>query len=51
MKKTWGVISEILNRKVKNSVPETMTINGQDCSNKEVIVWNKYPCRFINKVN
>ena len=24
MKKTWGVISEMLNRKVKNSVPETM---------------------------
>ena len=38
MKKTWGVISETLNRKVKNSVPETMTINGQDCSNKEIIV-------------
>ena len=38
MKKTWGVISETLNRKVKNSVPETMTINGQDCSNREIIV-------------
>ena len=38
MKKTWGVIFETLNRKVKNSVPETMTINGQDCSNKEIIV-------------
>ena len=38
MKKTWGVISETLNRKVKKSVPETMTINGQDCSNKEIIV-------------
>ena len=25
MKKTWGVISETLNRKVKISVPETMT--------------------------
>ena len=36
MKKTWGVIS--LNRKVKNSVLETMTINDQDCSNKEIIV-------------
>ena len=40
MKKTWGVISETLNRKVKNSVPETMTINGQDCSNREIIVEN-----------
>ena len=29
MKKIWGVISETLNRKLKNSVPETMTINGQ----------------------
>ena len=35
MKKTWGVISETLNRKVKNSVPETMTINGQDCRNEK----------------
>ena len=40
MKKTWGVISETLNRKVKSSVPETMTINGQDCSNREIIVEN-----------
>ena len=40
MKKTWGVISETLNRKVKNSVLETMTINGQDCSNREIIVEN-----------
>ena len=40
MKKTWGVISETLNRNVKNSVPETMTINGQDCSNREIIVEN-----------
>ena len=38
MKKIWGVISETLNRKVKNSVPEIMTINSQDCSNKEIIV-------------
>ena len=44
MKKNWGVISETLNRKVKNSVAETMTINGQDCSNKEIIVeeFNKF---------
>ena len=38
MKKTWGVISETLNRKEKNSVTETMIINGQDCSNKEIVV-------------
>ena len=44
MKKTWGVISVTLNRKVKNSVPETMTITGQDCSNKEIIAkeFNKF---------
>ena len=40
MKKTWGVISETLYRNVKKSVPETMTINGQDCSNKDIIVKN-----------
>ena len=33
----WGVISETLNRKVKNSVSETVNINGQECSNKEII--------------
>ena len=31
MKKTWGVISETLNRKVKIQSHKTMTINGQDC--------------------
>ena len=47
MKKTWGVISETLNRKVKNSVPETMTINGQDCSNREIIV-EKFNTFFVS---
>ena len=37
MKKTWNIISEPLNRKVKNPIPETMTINGQDCSDKGTI--------------
>ena len=51
MKKTWGVISETLNRKVKNSVPETMTINGQDCSNREIIVenFNTFFCYYWRK--
>ena len=40
MKKTWGVISETLNRKVKNSTPETITIKGEDCSNREIVVEN-----------
>ena len=47
MKKTWGVISETLNRKVKNSVPETMIINGQDCSNREIIV-EKFNTFFVS---
>ena len=37
MKKNWNIISETLNRKMKNSIPETMTINGQDCSDKGTI--------------
>ena len=37
MKKTWNIISETLNRKVKNPIPETMTINGQDSSDKGTI--------------
>ena len=37
MKKTWNIISETLNRKVKNPIPETMTINGQNCSDKGTI--------------
>ena len=40
IKKIWGVISETLNRKAKKSVSETMTVNGQDCSNKEIIMKN-----------
>ena len=47
MKKTWRVISETLNRKVKNSVPETMTINGQDCSNRQIIVENFNTCVLV----
>ena len=30
MKKTWSIISETLHRKVKNPIPDTMTINGQE---------------------
>ena len=36
MKKTWSIISETLHRKVKNPIPDTMTI-GQDCSDKEIM--------------
>ena len=38
MKKTWSIISETLSRNKQNrSLPETMTINGQDCCNTQVI--------------
>ena len=37
MKKTWGIISETLNRSVPNSISDTMTINGEDCSDRQVI--------------
>ena len=37
MKKTWGIISETFNRSVPNSIPDTMTINGEDCSDRQVI--------------
>ena len=37
MKKTRSIISETLHRKVKNLIPDTMTINGQDCSDKETM--------------
>ena len=37
MKKIWNIISETLNRKGKNPIPETMTIIGQDCSDKGTI--------------
>ena len=40
MKKKWNIISGTLNRKVKNSIPDTMTINGQDCSDKRTIAEN-----------
>ena len=38
MKKTWAVLSEILNRNSRNSVPDNMIINGVECSVKQAIV-------------
>ena len=32
MKKTWAVLSDILNRDIRNSVPDNMIINGLECS-------------------
>ena len=40
MKKTWGIISETLNRSVPNSIPDTMTIKGEDGSDRQVIADN-----------
>ena len=37
MKKTWATLSDILNRNTKKSLPDTMTINGRDCKDKQII--------------
>ena len=37
MKKTWAVLSDILNRDIRNSVPDNMIINGLECSDKQAI--------------
>ena len=37
MKKTWSIISEILNQNVRNPIPDKMTMNGVDCCDKLVI--------------
>ena len=36
-KKTWAILSDILNKNAKKSLPNTMTINGQDCKDKQII--------------
>ena len=37
MKKTWAILSDILNRKAINPLPDMMTIQGHECSDKKVI--------------
>ena len=37
MKKTWAVLSDILNRDIRNSVPDNIIINGLECSDKQAI--------------
>ena len=37
MKKTWATLSEILNKNAKKSLPGTMTLNGPDCKDKQII--------------
>ena len=34
MKKTWTILSDILINYAKKSLPNIMTINGQDCKDK-----------------
>ena len=38
MKKTWVVLSDILNGDIQNSVLDNMIINGLECSDKQAIV-------------
>ena len=40
MKKTWAIISDTLNKNSRSSLPETMTINGTACHDKQVIADN-----------
>ena len=46
MKKTWVVLSQILNRNSRNSMPDNMIINGVECSDKQAIVehFNSFFC-------
>ena len=37
IKKNWAVLSDILNRDIRNSVPDNMIINGLECSDKQGI--------------
>ena len=37
MIKTWAILSDILNRKAINPLPDMMTIQGHECSDKKVI--------------
>ena len=44
LKKTWSIISETLNKSKSMLVPETMTIGGNECSNKQIY------CRIIQQL-
>ena len=34
MRKTWSIISDTLNRKVKHFIPDIMSVNGEKCNDK-----------------
>ena len=38
MKKTWSILSDILNRKAINPLPDMMTIQGHECSDKKLLL-------------
>ena len=48
--KTWATLSDILNRDAKKSLPDTMTINGQDCRDKQIIAepFNLFLPQLVN---
>ena len=37
MRKTWAILSDILHRKAINYLPDTMTVQSHDCSDRKVI--------------
>ena len=37
MKKKWATLSDILNRSTNKSLPDTVTINGRDCKDNQII--------------
>ena len=47
MKKTWKIISESLNKNSRNSVPDTMLIDGVECSYRKKIA-EKFNSYFVS---
>ena len=47
MKKTWKIISESLNKNSRNSVPDTMLIDGVECSDRKKIA-EKFNSYFVS---
>ena len=47
MKKTWKIISESLNKNSRNLVPDTMLIDGVECSDRKKIA-EKFNSYFVS---
>ena len=47
IKKTWKIISDSLNKTSHNTIPDTMVINGLDCTDKKQIA-NKFNSFFVS---